>query len=477
MSDGTAYPVEGVAADDPDVDLALLKVNAQRLPKLELGSSDLPAVGTRVFAIGSPSATDRDNQWQFQFKNTLSDGLISAHREPIPQITKIETLQISAPVSHGSSGGPLLTSDCKVVGVVSFGFLHDEAENINGAVPVSFVNKLIERRGTLKPFATGGGHPLEPDVAKSFGAVLDAIKDKKYADALGKLAKLRDRLGDWAGYWFVTGYVHMLLGNYDLAREDYTIAAKLNPTFAPNYVGLGSVCYLTQRYDDAVSAYKSAAVLDPSCALTYLALGTAYCAQGRFDDAVNAFKTARSIDPESPVDSGLGMAYAGRREFSLAIESLKSAIAKQPKSGECYSALGGAYTQAGEQNLAIDAFKTAIKLNNSDCVAHLGLGFIYFAKDAYDDAEREFNAVLANQSGALDFQVQARLYLGECEWQKWHLASAIAHWRKVGQLDPQQQMANGCAKSAKKMLDMIDAQQADGVSLHDIRASFSMNRR
>ena len=101
---------------------------------LKLATAALPPVGTKVFAIGNPLG----------FANTMSDGLISGIRE----IDHVEMIQISAPISPGSSGGPLLADNGKVVGVTTSGI--KGGQNLNFAIPASRVADLLLRREGLE---------------------------------------------------------------------------------------------------------------------------------------------------------------------------------------------------------------------------------------------------------------------------------------------------------------------------------------
>lgn len=89
-----------------DVDLALLMVEDAEEPALPLAEAGELRPGQRVLAIGNPLGLER----------TVSDGLINAIRG-IPG--KIEIIQASAPISQGSSGGPLLDLKGEVIGVIS----------------------------------------------------------------------------------------------------------------------------------------------------------------------------------------------------------------------------------------------------------------------------------------------------------------------------------------------------------------------
>jgi S1-C subfamily serine protease len=138
LSDKTELPVVGIAAMDRDADLAILKVSRRlKVRPLALSATDLPPFGSKVFAIGNPLG---------QFANTLSDGLVSGHRErgAVPDFPEKPTLlQVSAPISHGSSGGPLVGADGNVVGVMTLTWEDEGGRNINFAVPASHVARLV----------------------------------------------------------------------------------------------------------------------------------------------------------------------------------------------------------------------------------------------------------------------------------------------------------------------------------------------
>ena len=86
------YPIEGVTATDETNDLALLKVTVHGILPLELGDSNAVQIGETVYVAGNPLG----------FEGTFSDGIISGRRD---SATKKERLQMTAPISPGSSGG------------------------------------------------------------------------------------------------------------------------------------------------------------------------------------------------------------------------------------------------------------------------------------------------------------------------------------------------------------------------------------
>ena len=121
---GNVYKVEGVYDYDIKNDWAIIKVSGKDFPYLEI-NEEVPASGSTVFAIGSPLGLD----------NTISQGLVSNAKRTIDGV---DYIQISAAISHGSSGGALIDKYGDVIGITSAGF--DDGQNLNLAIPISAIN-------------------------------------------------------------------------------------------------------------------------------------------------------------------------------------------------------------------------------------------------------------------------------------------------------------------------------------------------
>jgi serine protease Do len=130
FSDGSVLPVLRMAAIDADRDLALLDVDpVQKLPTLTLGDSDVLSAGDAIIAIGNPLGV---------LDYSVSNGLVSSVRKLSPELT---VLQISAPISQGSSGGPLFNQFGDVVGVTTA--IITEGQNLNLAVPSNYLKPML----------------------------------------------------------------------------------------------------------------------------------------------------------------------------------------------------------------------------------------------------------------------------------------------------------------------------------------------
>ncbi|MBP3633859.1 MAG: trypsin-like peptidase domain-containing protein [Oscillospiraceae bacterium] len=130
-ADGTFISdVSQVLTYNKTADLAvLMPENTGDILPLSLADSDQVRQGDKIYAVGYPLG----------LSNTLSDGIVSSmYRD-----SGIDTLQITAPVSHGSSGGALLNEECRVVGVVSA--YYEDGQNMNIAVASNELTELLQR--------------------------------------------------------------------------------------------------------------------------------------------------------------------------------------------------------------------------------------------------------------------------------------------------------------------------------------------
>lgn len=148
FSDGTVLPVDGVLASDKVRDLAIIKIHGKTFRTLTLGDSDHIQVGEEVVAIGNPLGLEL----------TVSNGIVSGVRTVEKEGGKF--LQITAPISHGSSGGPLFNMAGEVVGITSMYF--EGGENLNFAIPVNDAKRLL-----LSQSAKLQNLPNEPEEAEA----------------------------------------------------------------------------------------------------------------------------------------------------------------------------------------------------------------------------------------------------------------------------------------------------------------------
>jgi len=150
LPDGAIYILEGVVASDKARDVALVKATGKNLRTLLLGNSDRVEVGQEVVAIGNP----------LSLESSVSNGIVSGIRTADDLGGKF--LQVTAPISPGSSGGPLFDMAGEVIGITTL-YLKG-GENLNFAVPINDAKRLL-----LGPYARRGGKvaPVWPNKVES----------------------------------------------------------------------------------------------------------------------------------------------------------------------------------------------------------------------------------------------------------------------------------------------------------------------
>lgn len=260
--------------DISDVERDLCHVTVQQLaaPAAHVWSSRLN-VGQRVYAIGAPEGLEL----------TISEGLVSSIRE----FEGSQYIQTTAPISAGSSGGGLFDAEGRLVGITAF--FVPEGQNINFALPASWISELLAHGGKALPATRAAA-------ATKWQSRADALREKKDAPAL--LA--------WSQQW-----------------------VRSMPTSLAAWMQLGESYRLVNRPRRAVTAYQQALRLDAHSYDVWLSLGAAYQALNQYDRAIDALQEALRIKPNDVAAlSALGAAYHSLkqrdkvREVQSALERL-----------------------------------------------------------------------------------------------------------------------------------------------------------
>ncbi|HUK04038.1 MAG TPA: trypsin-like peptidase domain-containing protein [Burkholderiales bacterium] len=186
LSDGRTL-IATVVGNDPETDLAVLRVEAKDLPAITFGSSDALRVGDVVLAIGNP----------FGFGQTVTMGIVSALGRSGLGINVFENfIQTDAAINPGNSGGALIDGSGNLVGVNTAIFSRSGGSmGIGFATPVSTAKSVLEQ--IIRSGAVTRGWigvelaPLTPALAESFklgsleGAIIKGVLTDGPADRAG----------------------------------------------------------------------------------------------------------------------------------------------------------------------------------------------------------------------------------------------------------------------------------------------------
>jgi len=139
LNDGTKHDAEVIALD-PFLDLAIVKIEGEDLPTLELGDSDNIKIGQTVIAIGNVLS---------EYSNTVTRGVISGINRRVvagnssggSEVIE-EAIQTDAAINPGNSGGPLLNLVGQVVGVNTA--VSQQGQLVGFAIPINSAKKIVE---------------------------------------------------------------------------------------------------------------------------------------------------------------------------------------------------------------------------------------------------------------------------------------------------------------------------------------------
>lgn len=159
--DGQVHSVDAIVGYDPRSDVAVLAVDGVALPAIPFADSSAVSPGEPVTVVGHPKALE----------STVSTGVVSAiRRSP----SGWGLLQVTAPISPGSSGGPVLNEQGEVIGVTRF-YLAD-GQALNFATPASELQRLLAADAapiSLAQFA----HATQPTSDAESPEVADAPRE------------------------------------------------------------------------------------------------------------------------------------------------------------------------------------------------------------------------------------------------------------------------------------------------------------
>ncbi len=397
-NDGREYPVEKILAEDKAGDLiqVAVKIPKEAVRPLPIMTT-LPEVGEKIIVIGTPLGLDK----------TVSDGIVSAVRE-IPGFGRI--VQLTAPISPGSSGSPVINMKGGVIGVATFFIV--AGQNLNFAIPGERIARLAIHQG--ETLSEREEIRIKDWLASAEGLYAIGLRflwAENYEKALPYFVETIKKNPEHAQAYFQIGYCLAKLGQYQEAIGPYQQAIRINPKDADIHNNLCVAYGMTGRYGDAIESCGQAIRLKSDLAEAHNNLGWSYQRLGRYQEGIQACKKAIRLKPDfAAAHYNLGNNYSSLKKYDEAIDSYKEAIRIKFDYAEGHLDLGAAYFHTGRFEEAIDSYKQAIRLKPSLAEAHLNLGMSYLKLGDRGSAIEEYkilrglNQELANKLFSLIYE-------------------------------------------------------------------------
>jgi tetratricopeptide (TPR) repeat protein len=376
---GSVYPVKGVIAVDAEGDLALLRVDAppNQVRPLLLDRTS-PQEGESVVVIGNP----------FGLEGSVTNGIVSAVRD-IPTFGRI--IQITAPISPGSSGSPVVNMQGQVIGVATLQITG--GQSVNFAIPSERISQL--QGGallSLSDLVAATGRNKRAKAVQSFRDGLSFLSKDDCEKALPYFEKAVEADGNYAEAWAQAGFCKEKLGRHAEAIDASKRAVNLRPS-SESFFNIGLANYYLKQHREAVENYRQAIRLDPyNAADAYYALGLAYRDWGRPDDEIQAYKQAIRLRSDyTSAYERLGSRYLKSKKYPEAIEVFKQLTALKPGDANAPNNMGEAYLESGRFPEAVEAFRQAIRLKPDFGRAYYNLGKSHLATGNRDGAIEQYN--------------------------------------------------------------------------------------
>jgi len=388
---GKIYPIKLVVADNKSVDLVKVLVDIPRkeIKSIKL-SKNLPSIAEQILVVGSPMGLEQ----------TVSEGIISSIRE-IPKVGNF--FQISAPISPGSSGSPVINLKGQAIGVATFQFLR--GQNLNFAVAGESVLKLKPTGPALAISRWTFNNSLEqPELAEELcrqGYSFSINGEDQKALQFFRQAIEKDPKNTMA--WNGLGYCHVGLNNPQAAIKAYQQAIKTDPTDATLHFNLANYYIKLGRLQEAIDSYQQVIALNPIFEPAYFRLGVIYTQLDRLDEGKTAFEEVIRLNPNAaPAYFNIGIAYTKLGHYHEAINANKEALRIKPDFAQAYNNMGLVYGKLGQPLDEVKAYKEAIRVEPEYVSAHFNLGTAMLQKGDKTGALDEYKILKTLDKEAAD---------------------------------------------------------------------------
>lgn len=398
LDDGRRGRIDDVVLEWEDADLAIVTVWFMSLDQptevikpiavLDLSDCPEPAIGTKVYAIGSPMGLEA----------SLSDGVVSGRREIDKGTSWIQT---TAAISPGSSGGPLLNSAGELVGVVVAQRI--DGQNLNFAIPTSSVLAFVKRPSRSRELWRGAGISEEESAAYRAAAIE------------GNRGKTNEESRPSAGVLLLKAHLQMMVRDYDgaeklataisspseageqeyllhhtigrLAEHEVWLASKRWPSrmsMTENY----SRYRKDKNHELAKSAFRKTIRLNPDFSPPYERLAECLSREGDFEEAlVLADRLVTRVPRCATAYKLRASLYDKLNEHLKARTDLKTAVELGPNDPDTYLKTASTCSSLGEGEQAISAYEAAIRLGTSNIgMCYFNMGTSYAGMGKYQQA-------------------------------------------------------------------------------------------
>jgi tetratricopeptide (TPR) repeat protein len=353
-------------------DVCTLSVAGLKGHSVSLGSTRQLRVGEKVYAIGAPRGLEL----------SFSDGLISSLRH----VPGGEYLQITAPISPGSSGGGLFDDEGRLIGLPTF--YYTQSQQLNFAVPVEWIKDLLNRQ-------VSNPQKQEENLIGWLNRAIELEGEKDWAGMVDHVLRWVKAQPENSIAWFELGIAYNDSGKKAKAIEAYQQAIRIKPDYADAWDNLCVTYDDTAQFDKAIRASEQSLRINPQNSFAWVNLGVVYNHLHQTEKAFEAYQQSIRIDPENAVAwNNVGLVYLNSNQPTEAINSFQQAVRFNSEYANAWVNLGNAYGNSGQTEKQFEAYQQAIRSNPADSTAWKNIGMIYLASKKFEKAIQAYQQAI-----------------------------------------------------------------------------------
>lgn len=419
--DDSMTSVDSVGAIDWEGDLVELWVEPEGEEHSGLSlASNVPRQGETIIVVGNPLGLDR----------SISDGLVASIRT-IPEFGEI--IQITAPISPGSSGSPVINMSGEVIGVASFMMV--DGQNVNFAIPTErIVNIRQNYNDQLAQIIELVKSAMSEDITSASRAdeAEQLMEQGDYAEA----AKVwEDVLSDTLDYFYGTFNYGMCLlnsGSYRLAASQFDKANELKETSEAYYNRYLSFIYLGDS-TQALLEIEKALELDPSDSSCQVRAGTLNYNLENYSRAISIFGDYLDhyLDDHNSMSLFCYSLYYAELD-TLASSCFEMYLSLEPDDMDVTLPYAMTLNVVGEYKKALTEFEKYFRVYGGDYILYWGMAVShYYIGDTASSLEYYRKAADLDSSMAELHNEYGVLLQGSGQYVK-----ALEQYEKAVRIDP-----------------------------------------
>lgn len=396
------YDSVKIAGFDPFSDAAVLKLPDGSYPYIEISNQRDYSIGSIVYTLGNPRG----------YKKTLSHGLISALRtDEFPPL-----IQISAPISPGSSGGALLDAEGRLLGITSL--TNTMAQNVNFAIPAHIfgnigtadINNLYENELTGKMLETYEG-TLRADFYARVKIISEysrrykdnALRDESIGRFYHKLSeedsaiacftRVIDNIGGNQHIYRMRAECYKRKNDTAKVLSDYDNSISICNTDIDTYISRANYFQFDLKdYHKAIDDYHKILELNPEYDFVYTSIADCMINMNDQKGAITELSKSLNWKVDNPDHyNKRAEVYSNMKLYDEAIADYSNSLFYSPLQIDLYLTRAVIYSKKGEHKSAIRDYLEYLKYSPDDAAAYNNLAYSYMNLEQFTQAEESFN--------------------------------------------------------------------------------------